>query len=338
MNGSRISKTLLARTALSGVALALAATFLARPADAQLRPSYQHGQHVSPAFEGWVLNEDGSIDILFGYMNRNWEEVVHVPIGEHNRFINGPDEDLGQPTEFLPRRNRFTFSVPAPEGMTEDDELIWELTSHGETQRAYASIKPDFRVDNVAIMSETGALGAGTSDEELRANEPPTIELEGDLERTVRVGETVRLVATVMDDGVPEREESALRQDEEEDEEDEESTPPATPEELLERALRPQSWVTVNKHNSLYMSWFPYRGDGEVTFEPAQVKPYEDTRPFANSPWAPFWDSPDPPEDGRWVTEVTFNDPGTYVLRGRADDGGLYSDVEVTFHVEPLLP
>jgi hypothetical protein len=33
------------------------------------------------------------------------------------------------------------------------------------------------------------------------------------------------------------------------------------------------------------------------------------------------------------VSEVTFAEPGTYILRGRADDGGLYSDVEVTVHV-----
>lgn len=39
------------------------------------------------------------------------------------------------------------------------------------------------------------------------------------------------------------------------------------------------------------------------------------------------------PEDGRWVSEVTFSEPGTYVLRGRADDGGLYSDVEITVTV-----
>ena len=39
------------------------------------------------------------------------------------------------------------------------------------------------------------------------------------------------------------------------------------------------------------------------------------------------------PEDGRWVSEVTFSEPGTYVLRGHADDGGLYSDIEITVTV-----
>jgi hypothetical protein len=46
------------------------------------------------------------------------------------------------------------------------------------------------------------------------------------------------------------------------------------------------------------------------------------------------WTAPELPEDGRWVSEVTFDEPGTYVLHGRADDGGLYTDVEVTVRVE----
>jgi hypothetical protein len=81
-----------------------------------------------------------------------------------------------------------------------------------------------------------------------------------------------------------------------------------------------------------------YRGPGEVAeFDPPQVKPWEDTRPFANSPWASQWKSPEIPEDGRWVSEVKISQPGTYVIRGRADDGGLYSDVEVTVRVSPAV-
>ena len=290
---------------------------------AQLRPSYDYGQWVSPAFEGWIENEDGTIDILFGYMNRNWLEELHVPVGPKNRFL-GSKADLGQPTRFLPRRNRFVFRVRAPEGLTEDDEIVWELTTRGETQRAYASIKPDFKLDNVAIMSETGSLGAGTSDAETRANIPPSIRLEGEAERTARVGEPVELVAVVTDDGMPERSERA-------------DGPPedATPEELLDRALRRPVRVTVAKSNALHFTWFPYRGGGAVELDPPQVKPWEDTRPFQNSPWSPMWVAPAVREDGRWAATATFFEPGEYILRGRADDGGLYADVEVRVLVEP---
>ena len=51
-------------------------------------------------------------------MNRNWEEELDIPIGPDNNFdVGGPD--LGQPTHFLPRRNRFVFRVRAPQGFTE---------------------------------------------------------------------------------------------------------------------------------------------------------------------------------------------------------------------------
>jgi len=92
----------------------------------------------------------------------------------------------------------------------------------------------------------------------------------------------------------------------------------------------------VSKRISLHFTWFVYRGDGEsVEISPPQVKPWEDTRAFANSPWAIRWDAPEIPEDGRWTAEAVFSEPGTYVLRGRADDGGLYSDVELIVHVSP---
>jgi hypothetical protein len=39
------------------------------------------------------------------------------------------------------------------------------------------------------------------------------------------------------------------------------------------------------------------------------------------------------PPDGELSVQVTFDEPGTYVLRARADDGGLMSDGEVTVTV-----
>ena len=57
-------------------------------------------------------------------MNRNWEEELDVPVGPDNSFSPG-NPDQGQPTHFLPRRNRFVFRVPAPKNFTEKDELIW---------------------------------------------------------------------------------------------------------------------------------------------------------------------------------------------------------------------
>ena len=302
--------------------------------------TYQRGQNVAPAFEGWERNEDGSFSFLFGYMNRNWLEKIDVPVGEHNSFSPGP-ADRGQPTHFLPRRNRFVFKVRVPADWG-DRELVWTLTSNGVTERAYATLRPDYVVDNMVVMSETGALGAGSSNATVRGNQPPTITLEGPAERTASVGVPVGITVLVEDDGLlrsrrrpppppPETAEDSARAD---------SIWKAPPT-FSRRQLTPPSRITVQKVNGLFMSWFLYRGGGvedsasQVDFDPPQVKVWEDTRTGANSPWSPLWVPPELPEDGRWTVNVTFARPGTYVLRGRADDGGLLADVEVTVVVRP---
>ena len=313
------------------LAVAVAAAVIATDTTAQ---TYQRGQNVAPAFEGWERNDDGSYNFLFGYMNRNWLEEVDVPIGELNSFSPGP-ADRGQPTHFLPRRNRFVFKVRVPADWG-DRELVWTLTSNGVTEHAYATLRPDYVVDNVVIMSETGALGAGSSNAQMRANQPPTITLEGSEAREATVGVPVGITVLVEDDDLlrsrrppppspPETAEDSARAD------SIWNAPPT----FSRRQLTPPSRITVQKVNGLFMSWFLYRGDGEAEFDPPQIKVWEDTRTGANSPWAPRWIPPELPEDGRWTVNVTFDRPGTYLLRGRADDGGLFSDVEVTVSVRP---
>ncbi len=322
-------------------------------ADAQ-RLSYSKGQPVYPAYEGWERNPDGSVDMLFGYMNENWEQELEIPVGLDNHFSPGPP-DQGQPAHFQPRRNRYVFKVRVPADFGEDDELVWTLRANNAEYRAFGTLREDLFTDNMVIMSETGALGAGTSSPEIRADMPPESELEGAVERSVRVGEALTLAAVVTDDGQPtsisffsggtnseeddeaDDVEDAVEDAEEDDaEEDDEEDDEPTPRELLERALgRGTASGTVSKRLGLHFTWFVYRGPGEgAEFDPPQIKTWEDTRPFANSPWTVAWTIPEAPEDGRWVSEVTFSEPGTYVLRGRADDGGLYADVEVTVRVQ----
>src|SRR5436190_15291034 len=130
--------------------------------------SYSSGQSVWPAFEGWEKNQDGSFNMVFGYMNDNWEEQPYVPIGPDNNIQPG-GPDLGQPTRFQPRRNRFMFKVRVPKDFG-DKEMIWTLTTQGKPQKAYASLRTDSLIENIDIMSETGALGPGSSNPELRAD------------------------------------------------------------------------------------------------------------------------------------------------------------------------
>ena len=83
----------------------------------------------------------------------------------------------------------------------------------------------------------------------------------------------------------------------------------------------------------MHLSWFVYRGAGAVTFSPEQIEAWEDTRAGANSPWAPVCIAPEMPADGRVTVQATFAEPGTYILRGLADDGALMGGDNVTVTV-----
>ena len=110
-----------------------AVTSLAIPPAGFAQRSYATGQTIAPAYEGWERNDDGSFTLVFGYMNRNWEEEIDVPVGAGNSIEpGGPDQ--GQPTHFYPRRNRFVFRVRVPADFG-DQELVWTLTAHGQTER-----------------------------------------------------------------------------------------------------------------------------------------------------------------------------------------------------------
>jgi hypothetical protein len=308
--------------------------------------TYTRGQNVAPAYEGWEQASDGTRYFVFGYMNRNWEEEIDVPVGADNGFtvgdrgapgVNmdrgagapGVNFDQGQPTHFLPRRNRFVFKVRVPPTFTDKNELVWTLTTHGQTEKAYATLRPDYILDDVVKASETGALGAGTSSPEVRANKAPVLRIVEANTRNVKAGQAITLTSEVKDDGVPKRRGSgagaAVRATGPTG-----SEPPPAAAAPRNPGMSPPVRITVGKNVGLHVSWFLYRGPGKVTFDPPQVKVWEDTRAGANSPWAPMW-APDPiPEDGRLPVQVTFSEPGTYVLRCRADDGALVADEEIT--------
>ena len=127
---------------------------------AQFRPYYEGGQGVAPVYEGYQENTDGSYTMFFGYMNENWEEELFVPIGASNAFSPGP-ADRGQPTRFLPRRNRMVFSVDVPADFG-GQELEWTLiTREGVTQKAYGSLRKDYVLEPITVQSEAGTVAGG---------------------------------------------------------------------------------------------------------------------------------------------------------------------------------
>jgi len=269
--------------------------------EASAQQRYPTGQEVVPAYEGWEQNPDGSFNLVFGYFNRNWEEEIDIPPGPNNNVEpGGPDQ--GQPTHFLPRRNRFLFRVRVPADFGKK-EVVWTLTSpNGETKRAYATLHPDYFVDPFVIQRNSGAP---TSDE-LHTNKAPVLEVEGDRTRSVRVGQPLTLTAFAKDDG-------QLKPFD---------LPPTD-------AARP-SRVAPTAARGLRLAWFVYRGAGKVIFDPEQFRVWEDTREGSNSPWGPGWKTPPSPPNGKWVVQATFSESGTYVLRCLAHDGGLMTSEDVT--------
>ncbi len=318
--------------------------------------SYTSGQTVSPAFEGWEKNDDGSFNMMFGYMNRNWEEEVNVPLGPENSF-SPLDPDQGQPTHFLPRRNRFVFKVRVPQDWGKK-ELVWTLTTKGKTERAYGTLREDSVVDNLVQASEQGAIGAGMSSPAIRANVAPTLTLDGG-DRRAQIGQPLTLIAFAKDDGVPaprfgpdSREGRLIVQARANavgrilgafgTPAPGNATPAtqATAPPLPARGTmafdpatqRPPSAITVGSQTGLRHSCFVYRGAGRVSFTPTQAKVWEDTRAGANAPWAPRWMAPAIPPDGKYTVAANFQDPGTYTIRCLASDGALNTtkDIVVT--------
>ena len=109
------------------------------------------GQSISPSFEGWYPNADGTFSLVYGYFNRNHEEHLDIPIGADNRLAPGP-ADRGQPTHFLPRRQTGVFAVVVPPDFGEQ-ELTWSLTAHGETITIPGHLHPGWQID--ALREET---------------------------------------------------------------------------------------------------------------------------------------------------------------------------------------
>ena len=94
----------------AALTLALAIAIVWAPS---AQESFSSGQNIAPAYEGWEENADGSFNLVFGYFNRNWDEEIDAPVGAGNAIEpGGPDQ--GQPTHFLPRRNRFVFRIRVP--------------------------------------------------------------------------------------------------------------------------------------------------------------------------------------------------------------------------------
>jgi hypothetical protein len=203
---------------------------------------FNAGQDVVPTFDGWLRNSDGSFTMVFGYMNRNYKEELVIPAGADNKVEPGTAVDQGQPTYFLPRRHAWVFQAKVPKDWGQQ-ELVWTITVHGRTEKAYATLRMEEEIIPRLIMSR-GNLSPGLDD----PNQPPSISIPS-TERAA-AGGALTLTALVTDDGLPKP-----------------RVPKARP--ASEPGKAQTNSASERPRLGLNVTWFEYRGPAKVTFDPA---------------------------------------------------------------------
>jgi hypothetical protein len=265
---------------------------------------FNSGQDVQPVFEGWSKNADGSFNMHFGYLNRNYVETPAVPVGINNSIEPG-GPDRGQPTFFYPRTQRNLFKVVVPKEWDKKRELIWTITANGKTQKAFAWLQPEWEIDPAG-----GAATGGRTDKEFLSNKAPTISIAAVTGAAVNAAVTIN--ATVIDDGIPKPappRKPAIGQE----------TPPA----LQGDADAPVNVPSVagagrqagggrGGAQGPTVNWMVWRGPASVEFTP-KISSVKDTAA---------------------QTSAVFTVPGEYIIRGRASDRLLTTDAEVKVTVK----
>jgi len=197
---------------------------------------YARGQNVAPVFEGWEHNPDGTYSMVFGYLNRNYEEEVDIPLGTDNSITLGGETfgDRGQPTHFYPRRQRFLFKVVVPKDWDKTQKVVWTLTSRGRTDQAKGWLQPEWELSEDVIVEN---MEGGVPDPD---NKAPAVTINS--VPSVTLSKPATLTATATDDGLP----KPYRRND--------SNP--------DRNAKPRRPAGVQ------IKWIQYRGPGKVTFDP----------------------------------------------------------------------
>lgn len=217
------------------IALVFLLAAFAVPAQQSLAPIAASGRSVTPAFEGWYQNPDGSFSISFGYLNRNTEEALDILIGPDNSVEPG-DPNQGQPTHFDPRRHWGVFAVKVPRDFG-DKKVTWTLKVRGETYAISGGLHRDWQID--ALEGEAGSN-----------NTPPALKFEangpagrGPAGITVgplkaSVGTPLSITVWATDDGM----------------------------------VAPSNSNADRSAAPVTLTWFKHQGPGDVTFAPTTAR------------------------------------------------------------------
>jgi hypothetical protein len=251
---------------------------------------FNSGQGVQPVFEGWARQADGTVNLHFGYLNRNWVEMPVVAVGPNNNIQPG-GPDRGQPTFFYTRtqRNLFTINVPRDASANPNNKVTWTITVNGVTASANGWQQVEWEIDNVG-----GSSGGGRTDKEFLANKFPELQLDPAAPVTLSGGTgTGAITATITDDGLPaprKQGKPAVGQE----------TPPILVSEIESPVNLPHLDVQEGRRpDGLTVEWITWRGPAQVKFDPK---------------WAQ-------PTNNKTTTTATFTRPGEYVLQATGSDG-----------------
>jgi hypothetical protein len=165
------------------------------PASQLVTVRHASGQGVAPVYEGFDINVDGSYNMWFGYMNRNYEEAPDTLIGPNNSFE--PGGDRGQPTHFVPRRHKDVFSVRVPKDFGQETKLVWTLIVNGQTNSVAGTLNPVWQIDRLRTTR-------GGNSEQISSNLPPSVAFKAAVDALPTTG-TTTLTVSATDDGLPKR-------------------------------------------------------------------------------------------------------------------------------------
>lgn len=199
-------------------------------------PQRAFGASVTGAFEGWYENPDGTRTLLVGYLNRNADQALDVPIGPNNRIEPG-GPDLGQPTHFLPGRRHGMFTIIVPRDFTAEQRLTWTIVANGQSTSIPLRLHPDYVVSpftDVAVKNTPPML---RFEENGRPIQGPVAMLSAAAARSTSMSSPLSATVFAADDARYASGTMAL--------------PPKPP-------------------PPVRLAWSKYRGPGAVTFDKAQ--------------------------------------------------------------------
>jgi hypothetical protein len=276
----------------------LAAQIDTRDRRLPLGPNRPAGEAVAPFLETWYPNPDGTYTISFGYFNFNTTQSLDIPIGPNNRLE--PAEFNGmQPTHFpgavrgIERHERGVFTVTVPADYANGAKgVTWTLTANGETHSVLA------RVGAQATQADYNPMALGSVPPYLSFAEggPRVQGVTGimlDETLTTRVGQPVTVSVWSSDPSLRSREILAV----------------------------------LYEDFPVIITWYKHQGPvgGVVTFqrtsEPWQMPGQENATPAEQERnRLEGWQDRLHPAGGQSTVTATFDTPGDYVLRVRADN------------------